>query len=288
MQHLTFSIIIPTYDRPRQLHTCLASLARLNYARELFEVLVVDDGSRAELSAVIDAVAKQLNIILIKQKNAGAAAARNVGAKQATGDFLVFTDDDCCPDKDWLAALARQLQKTPDCIVGGRTINALIDNPYAATSQLIVDIVYQYYNANPDVSLFFASNNMAIPASLFQQLNGFNSDFRTSEDRELCDRWLAHGYVMRYCADAIVYHAHALTLAGFCRQHFNYGRGAYRFHALRAAHQPDNIHKAIKLHSNLRHWLVDPLRQLEKSRRLSIAALLLLWQVVNALGFFWQ
>lgn len=283
-----FSIIIPTYNRPRQLHNCLSSLVTLNYPRELFEVIVVDDGSRTEQSAVIGTVVRKLDISLVKQKNLGPAAARNVGAKHAKGDFLVFIDDDCYPDVQWLKVLAQQLQKNPQCLIGGRTINALLDNPYAATSQLIFDVVYQHYNANTKHTLFLGANSMAVSVQLFQSLCGFNINFRTAEDREFCDRWLTQGYSMHYCADAIVYHTHALTLTGFCRQHFNYGRGAYRFHALCASRQSDSRHKAIKLHSNFRNWLVDPLRQLEKSKRLATAALLILWQVVNALGFLWQ
>jgi uncharacterized SAM-binding protein YcdF (DUF218 family) len=47
------------------------------------------------------------------------------------------------------------------------------------------------------------------------------------EDREFCDRWLYHGYKMQYVPDAIILHSHYLTWSSFCKQHLNYGRGAF-------------------------------------------------------------
>jgi GT2 family glycosyltransferase len=64
---------------------------------------------------------------------------------------------------------------------------------------------------------------------------GFDETFTTSEDREVCDRWLARGLRLVYAPDAVVHHAHALTLRSLWRQHFGYGRGARRFHLARAA-----------------------------------------------------
>jgi GT2 family glycosyltransferase len=164
----------------------------------------------------------------------GPAAARNAGAKRAKGIFLVFTDDDCMPNSDWLQKLAARCAETPNRLIGGRTLNALHSNVYSTVSQAILDIVYSYYNSVPNQARFFASNNQAIPLAGFSELNGFDPNFNASEDRDLCDRWLHCGYRMTYAPEAIVRHAHALTLPGFCRQHFNYGRGAFRFYQRRA------------------------------------------------------
>jgi hypothetical protein len=95
--------------------------------------------------------------------------------------------------------------------------------------QLIVDFVYAYYNADPSQARFFASNNLAFPADRFRTFGSFDTTFRTSEDRDLCDRWLYHAYRMTYASEVVVSHAHQLPLRTFWRQHFNYGRGAFRF-----------------------------------------------------------
>jgi len=280
------SIIIPTYSRPTQLATCLQSLANLRYPRDRFEVIVVDDGSPMSLETAVAPIRKQLNLKLLKQPNAGPAAARNRGAQQAQGEYLIFTDDDCAPAPDWLQAFAATIAEMPDCLAGGRTINRLTDNLFSTTSQLIVDIVYRHYNANPQQARFFASNNMALPAQRFHELGGFNANFRTSEDRELCDRWRQRGWRMIYAEDAVIYHAHDLTLHKFCRQHYAYGKGAYRYHQLRRQRGSGTIAGEMKFHANLRNWLFYPFTQVRWTKALPLAGTLLLWQVINAMGFF--
>jgi GT2 family glycosyltransferase len=149
---------------------------------------------------------------------------------------LAFTDDDCRPAPDWLSTLGVRFAGAPDHAVGGRTLNALPDNRYSAASQLLIDYLYAYYNANGGLARFFASNNVALPRDRFHAVGGFDDRWPLAggEDRELCDRWLQGGHGMLYAPEAVVYHAHPLTLRTFCRQHFNYGRGAYYYHRARA------------------------------------------------------
>jgi GT2 family glycosyltransferase len=283
--HSFFSVIIPTYSRPAQLRRCLAALAQLHYPRDCFEVVVVDDGSEMSLETTVSPFHQPLNVTLLKQTNAGPAAARNTGAQSANGDFLAFTDDDCIPAPDWMAALARQFAKTPDRLLGGRTINTLPENLFATTSQLIVDVVYRHQNADPEQARFFASNNMAMPRKLFHDIGGFNPYFRTSEDRELCNRWRFHRYAMTYVEEAIVYHAHDLSFAGFCQQHWRYGRGAYHYHTIRAQRGSGTLRDDMQFHVNLQNWLVHPFTQVSFTKAFPLAGMLLLWQLINVAGF---
>ena len=143
-----FSVIIPTCRRPRQLATCVRSLSSLDYPRDRFEVIVVDDGDDETLGRVIEPFRSALEIRLIRQANAGPAVARNTGGMNARGEFLAFTDDDCEPSQDWLTVLAAGFRENPDAMLGGRTINVLTDNLYSTASQLLVDFLYGYYNAD--------------------------------------------------------------------------------------------------------------------------------------------
>jgi len=97
-------------------------------------VIVVDDGGETSLEALVARFRDQLGVTLLRQSHAGPAAARNTGAARAAGEFLAFTDDDCPPATDWLKTLAGRFAKDSDCVVGGRTINALPDNPYSKAS----------------------------------------------------------------------------------------------------------------------------------------------------------
>ena len=122
----SFSIIVPTYNRPRPLAACLHSLARLNYPSDRLEIIVVNDGGERLVK-----LPEVLNLREHVQANAGPAAARNYGANHAAGEFLAFVDDDCQPEPDWLARLAVQLEETPESLAGGQTRNILPDNRYA-------------------------------------------------------------------------------------------------------------------------------------------------------------
>jgi GT2 family glycosyltransferase len=248
----------------------------------------VDDGGQVPLEAVVATFDDRFDVTLFKQPHAWPAAARNNGAARAKGQFLAFTDDNCIPASDWLRALAKRFATAPDHAVGGRTLNALTNNPYAIASQLIVDFVYAYYNADPRQARFFASNNLALPADFFHVLGGFDSTFRTSEDRDLCDRWLHHGYRMTYAPEAIVSHAQALTLRTFWWQHFNYGRGAFGFHRERTRRGSDFFRSDLAFYARLPDLLRWGFSERRGAQAILLTALLEVWQGANAVGFWWE
>ncbi len=282
------SVIIPTYNRPDQLEICLNSLSELDYPRDAWEVIIVDDGGHSPLDKITAKFKSQLDISLLRQANAGPAAARNTGAHKARGELLAFTDDDCKPAKNWLKIMASHYQKTPERIIGGKTVNRLKKNLYSAASQYIVDIVYRHYNTHKDDARFFASNNIAVPKNLYHKVGGFTETFRTSEDRELCDRWRFKGYKLTYAPEAIILHAHELSFFSFCKQHFNYGRGAWQYHRLRADRGSGKFQNDINFHSNISNWLLYPFSKEPVFRGLLLMFIFILWQIANAAGFFWE
>lgn len=283
-----FSIVIPTYNRPAQLVVCLQACARLDYPRDRFEVIVVDDGGTTPLDAVIARFHGVLTIKLLRHENAGPAAARNRGVSEARGEFLAFTDDDCAPESNWLRALSSQFAASPDYAVGGQTLNALAHNLYSEASQLLISYLFSYYNAVPRTARFFPSNNLAFPAERFRAIGGFDVTYlrAAGEDRELCDRWMHYGYRMIYAAEAVVYHAHALTFRTFLRQHFRYGRGAFSFHQVRArrGQHPVKVEPPAFYFNMLRY----PFTNAQGVNALILTLLLVVMQIANAAGFFWE
>lgn len=278
-----FSIIVPTYRRPGQLTTCLDALARLDYPTHRFEVIVVNDESSLLPAELVTRFPHTFDVTFLAQSHAGPAAARNTGASSARGEFLAFTDDDCVPTSGWLRGFAARFAAAPDRAIGGRTLNSLIGNPYSSASQTIVDLVYSYYNVDPHRARFFASNNLALPAHQFRAIGGFDPTFTTSEDRDLCDRWLSCGHQMMFAPEALIYHAHPLTFRTFVRQHFNYGRGAFRFHQARLRRGSGGFKPALDFHLTI---LRRPLL-LGGSRRLQMLKMVL-WQLANTAGFLWE
>lgn len=283
-----FSIVVPTFNRPLPLTQCLQSLERLDYPRDCFEVIVVDDGGESSAEAVVSSFSNRLDITLITQTHRGPAAARNNGAQKAGGDFLAFTDDDCSPAPNWLKAFAARFSETPETMFGGRTLNVLPHNSYSAASHFLIEYLYSYYNSDSDQAFFFASNNLSLAAGLFHQIGGFNPTFphAAAEDRDFCERWLRHGFRMAYAPEALIYHAHRLTLHSFCKQQLNYGRGAFRFHQLRARRQFDHLRLGpLPFYVNMLHYSLSKTRRPQKHLML---ALILLSQGTNAIGFLWE
>ncbi|MBE9110695.1 glycosyltransferase [Nodosilinea sp. LEGE 07298] len=282
-----FSIVIPTYNRPDRLASCLQSLTQLSYPRDRFEVIVVDDGSSPPIAPVAESFESTLNLTLLHQDNSGPACARNTGAAHAQGEYLVFTDDDCQPYPDWLTALETALHQQPTALVGGYTVNALPENLFSTASQLLIDYLYDYYNSRHQPS-FFASNNFAMASEQFCQSGGFDTSFplAAGEDREFCDRWLQLGLPLAYAPEAKVRHTHHLSLRRFWRQHFNYGRGAYCFHQVRAR----RVDEQVKVEPLQFYWqlLTYPLSRQPQIQAIRLSGLLFLSQVANVAGFFWE
>jgi GT2 family glycosyltransferase len=200
---------------------------------------------------------------------------------------VVFTDDDCTATPEWLDALAAYVSAAPDAMVGGRTLNALPHDRYAAASQAMTDAVYAYFNAETQGARFFPSNNMTLPIAGFEDIGGFDVSFplAASEDRELCDRWLHAGRRMIYAPDVIVHHAHALTWQRFWRQHFNYGRGDCHFHHVKAQHGRGSVPMESGFFVHLFRYPFTHSRGREAFR---LESLFVMAYAAKTLGFFWE
>lgn len=283
--NLFFSIIVPTYNRPRQIVSCIESLSRLNYPQAWFEVIVVDDGSRIPVQSLIASFYDKMNLTVITQKNAGPSMARNAGAKYAKGDFLAFTDDDCMPARDWLQKLSLRFKSSLGCSIVGRSVNALEENIFDTASQTLLEYLHAYYNQNLEQARFITSNNLSLPAKDFEAVGGFDTEFSSAggEDREFCEHLRHHGYEIIYAPEVVVHHLHGLTFSSFWRQHFNYGCGAFLFRQKcfnsrrqRIRLEPLNFYLELFLYPSAHN---------HKQSVLKLSVLLLISQVANTFGY---
>ena len=310
------SVVVPTYDRPDRLARCVESLRALDPPPGGFEVIIVDDGSPTPVAVDVGVEAVDVDVEearsghkdesghgdgggddvdgdhrdpssppvrLHRQPNAGPAAARNAGAALARGALLAFTDDDCTPDRRWLVALVQAAVAAPTALLGGTTVNAETGDAYAEASQLLVDHVTGHVAGQTP---FFPSNNIAMAASGFAAIAGFDTSFpqAAGEDRDLCARWMASGRPLARAEAAVIQHHHAFTLLGFLRQHHAYGRGGHRHQQVhtvasggRVRPEPPAFYTAL---------LRAPQTHGERGLRgLRLSALLVLSQVANASGY---
>jgi glycosyltransferase involved in cell wall biosynthesis len=212
------SVVVPTRDRPAELEVCLGALDAQTVADRL-EVVVVDDGS-TDADAVARVVAAHVAARLIRQPGAGPAAARNAGARAASGTVVCFTDDDCVPDPAWAGLLAEAIEQG-EHVVAGTTLPGR--GVLAQAAELIA--------LAPAAAVPFApSNNLACAKSLIDAIP-FDTSYRRAagEDREWFARVAAAGYTLRSEPAAYVEHRQQLTLSTFLARQLRYGEAAYRF-----------------------------------------------------------
>jgi glycosyltransferase involved in cell wall biosynthesis len=226
----TFSIVIPSKDRPELLHTCLTSLLQLDFPRENFEIIVVDDFSGVSLTDVCRPFVERLPVqILHHSKSRGPAAARNTGAERARGKYLAFLDDDCAPDPQWLKAYQKGFANSGRKALAGRTLNP---EPHVIGAQvwcLVQAFQYDYWQDEGGNLKIAISNNMAVEREAYFDVGGFDASFpvAASEDRDFSWRFNEAGYQIGHVPDAIVWHFQtALSSIPYLRLQYRYGRFA--------------------------------------------------------------
>lgn len=272
------SVVVPTKGRPGYLRGCLSALAAADYAREGFEVVVVNDQGGREVQRIASSFGERLDVRLVSPGATGPSAARNAGAAAGRGSYLAFTDDDCEPAPGWLAELERELEDNPGSAVGGETRNGVAQSA-AEASQMVIDAVHAHYNRDRASPRFFASYNLAFPTEPYLALGGFDERFRYAEDREMCERWVSSGHRFVHAPAALVYHMRRLTLREFLGQHHGYGRGAAAFHRSRTPGRPRRSDRAGVVRALAREAVRG-----KRDRRWAIAAYLVLSQLATAAG----
>jgi len=95
MQEKLLSIIIPVYNVEQYIHTCLESLLNQGLEDDAYEIILIDDSTPdGSIEAIADLRAQHTNIKVLRQKNQGPSAARNLGVRQAAGKYILYVDSD--------------------------------------------------------------------------------------------------------------------------------------------------------------------------------------------------
>jgi GT2 family glycosyltransferase len=124
----TVSVIVPTFNRAAMLEGCLRSVGEQVWPTDRLEVVVVDDGSTDATSRVAAAWSRTA-IACLRQSNQGSAAARNTGAARASGQLLVFLDDDMILDRTYIAGLVDEHHCQPRVVSMATEVPWLAPDP---------------------------------------------------------------------------------------------------------------------------------------------------------------
>jgi lipopolysaccharide/colanic/teichoic acid biosynthesis glycosyltransferase/GT2 family glycosyltransferase len=209
-----YSVIVPAYQAAATIGLCLNALNTQTVARDLYEVIVVDDGSTDSTGEI----GQQAGARVIIQANAGAAAARNAGAAVARGDLLLFTDADCAPASGWIAALVAPFA---DEHVAGAKGTYLTDQRAVVARFTQLEYQDRYDRMAGASSIDFVDTySAAYRRDIFLANGGFDPAFQYDEDQEFSFRLTEKGYRLVFAPVAQVYHRHNATVAAYIRRKF--------------------------------------------------------------------
>lgn len=194
---ISVSVVIPTFNRPDLLRKVLDGLTQQTYHAKQFEVLVCDDGSTVDLTPVIEEFSPQLpGLRLLRQKNQGPAAARNLGIAESRAPLVLFLDSDVLPQAKLIEYLAQAMNRNPAWIGAEARVqpcdgedNVLWDAPIC------------------DAGGVFLTAAIVYRRDALSACGGFDQGFLRAacEDVELAARMLDHGKI-GFVKEACVLH----------------------------------------------------------------------------------
>ena len=238
------SVVMPTYNKLPLLQRSLAALRRQDLPASEWEVVVVDDASPDGTGEWLTAEAMRWSgrlRVVTPARNLGRAGARNLGAREARGDRLLFLDDDIVAPPGLLSAHLDLLTGAPGSGVIGivRTERELIDGPHFH----YIDTRGAAKCGGPDVpARYLVTQNTSVPREVFRAVGGFDEAFRAYgfEDMEFGFRLEAAGLRFRLLKDPVPEHVHHHSLREWLAKKRECGHGSLQ--AIAARH-PERIHE---------------------------------------------
>ncbi len=220
-----FSIIIPVYNRPKEIDELLISLVQQNY-NQYFEVIVVEDGSSLKADKVCAEYQKELDINYFYKKNSGPGLSRNFGMQNAKGNYFIILDSDVILPPNYLSVIANSLKINFTDVFGGAdaahpsfTVVQKAIN-YSMTSILTTGGLRGHKN---NTKFQPRSFNMGLSKEAFQNSGGFSSQ-RIGEDIDLTFRLWHNGFESQFIKQAFVYHKRRTNFKQFFNQVYNFGK----------------------------------------------------------------
>jgi len=278
---MTFSVIVPTYNRLNLLKNTLESLYRQDYAD--FEIIVVNDGSTDGTDEFLASLAMQNKISYLKHPNQGLAATRTAGLGVAAGEYIAFTDDDCVVPVTWLRTLKEAFQQETVAGIGGATHTGDRKNPSAEANDMINNFFKRKLNTGGSRCPYFTGNNMAFKKSSLLRVGGPDARFRMdAEDRDLVFRLHLAGEQLLYLDNLIVDHYNDVNLWGFIRHQYDQGKGSYLFYSIhsRSGTKPAPIPAKVYMGLLLYPFLTRPI-----NRAFVLCSLAIIAQAAVSVGF---
>ncbi len=220
---ILFSVIIPTLNEEGLIGRCLDALSRMNFPKEDFEIIIVDNGSSDRTLEIAESYAVALNLRILQRPRVYVSGLRNLGAAAARGEYLAFLDADVIVPRDWMCSAHAALRQKNVGVVGG---------PYhiPGNSSWVAEIWFEYRKPYESGHVsYLASGNLFISRTLFMRFAGFDETIETNEDYEFCQRVREAGLPIQAFPELGVEHLGTpQRLSAFYRQQRWHGTHVFR------------------------------------------------------------
>ncbi len=220
------TVVIPTFNRREVLTKAIRAHLVQSALSEIKEILVIDDGSTdgTEVRVCGLATGSPVPIRYWQHSNRGPAAARNVGIREATGEIILFSDDDIIPAPGLLAEHLRWHDQHPDiwaAVLGYVTWSPEVrPTPFMKWCGLDGPLfAYAHFFGRAELDFrYFYTCNLSLKTEFLRRTGIFDEDFRRAafEDAELGYRLQKNGLQLLYNPDAVGYHYRYMTFADVC------------------------------------------------------------------------
>lgn len=237
------SVIIPVLNDSKRLKKCLDALENQTYPQDLYEVIVVDNGSDESIEELVNQFPQAL---ITYESQRGSYAARNQGISISRGELLAFTDSDCIPAENWLEMGVKQLRSTSNCGLVAGKIEIFFKNPGQPTAAEIYDAVTNLQQKKYiEEYKYGATANLFTWKKVFADVGYFNSNLKSGGDEEWGVRVHSRGYLLVYGEEVCIAHPARYSLAELAKKVMRQTGGTYD----KERSQEEN--KLIKLLKNL-------------------------------------
>jgi glycosyltransferase involved in cell wall biosynthesis len=252
---LSFSIVIPTFQRRDTVCDAVAALSRLRYDGPV-EITVVVDGSNDGTEEALAKLQPPFPFRVISQPNAGLARARNCGAAEATGEILLFLDDDMMAARDILTQHALSYSKGVEAVIGHIPLDPASPDTFLAHGVgKWADSRRARLMSCDELDLFdLLGGHLSVKRTLFEELGGFDTAFTKDgafgdEDIDFGIRLLERARVV-FNPNAISYQRYIVTPRQLLRQWRDAGEADVLF----ARKHPARGARLFELHGGSK-WL---------------------------------
>jgi GT2 family glycosyltransferase len=223
---IEFSIIIPVKELNYYLDESIPKIFEMDFKN--FEIIILPNDEVNNLPDYIN----NKKIRIVETGKVSPAVKRDIGAKNAKGEYLAFLDDDAYPQKDWLKVAEEEFEKTKAAAVCGPAVTPKNSSFFQEASGLFFESIFGSGPTNhrdvPAKKSFyvddFPSVNLIVNKKIFLEIGGFKSEFWPGEDTKFCLDLVNSEHKIWYSNKLIVYHHRRKNLRSHLKQIGNYGK----------------------------------------------------------------